>query len=248
MTIEETFLSALDETGGFGRDVADYRDEVRHLGPRERAARFADFLSYLESVAATRGGNVRDGFDRSTRLLTAAQEGLERVRTIVSDLSAFSHPGSGEADAVDMNESVRRVLTILSPAVREKGLRVTRSLRLREPVRAVAGRLDQVVMNLLQNAVQASPEGEVIRVRTRRDGARGRLEVEDRGPGVPEDAKAHIFDPFFTTKRVGEGTGLGLAISYRIIEGFSGEIGFKGRRGRGTVFSVRLPLAGASSD
>jgi signal transduction histidine kinase len=242
ITLEETFLSALEETDLLDRDVADYREEVESLDAPERRQRFLEFLAYVESAAAAKGGAARDLFDSSVRLLDSAEDGLDRVRGIVSDLSAFSHPGTDETTALDLAQCVRRVLTILASPIREKDLRVTRSLRLKRPVSGVIGRVDQVLMNLLLNAVQASPRGGVIRVRTRRDGDWGRLEIEDKGQGIPEEAVSRIFDPFYTTKPVGEGTGLGLAICYRIIEGLSGQIEFKSRPGKGTTFIVRLPL------
>ncbi len=243
VTLEETFLSELAENVLYRQDVAHYREEATSLTGRVRAGRFLEFLSYVESSAAGRGGGSGDLFEHAVHLLTSAEEGMHRVREIVRDLSAFSHPGSEETTAVDFSQSVNRVLTILGPALKEKNIRVTRSLRLRQPVTAVTGRVDQVLMNLLQNAVQASPSGSTIRLRTRRDGDFGRLEVEDRGPGIPDEVSSRIFDPFFTTKQVGEGTGLGLSICYRIVDGLDGEITFSSRKGKGTTFVVRLPIA-----
>ncbi len=242
VALEEKFLSELAENALYGRDVADYREEAPLLEARVRAGRFLEFLSYVESSASRKGGGSGDLFEHAVRLLTAAEEGMHRVREIVRDLSAFSHPGSEETAAVDLSRSVNRVLTILNPARKEKDISVTKSLRLKDPVNAVTGRIDQVLMNLLQNAVQASPEGGTIRIRTRRDGDFGRLEVEDCGPGIPREVRSRIFDPFFTTKPVGEGTGLGLSICYRIVEGLNGEISFQSRKGKGTTFVVRFPL------
>jgi signal transduction histidine kinase len=242
VTLEETFLSELAENPLFTEDVCDYRAEATDLSPKERAGRFFEFLVYVERSASSKGGGSHDLFKQAVKLLTTAEEGMHRVREIVRDLSAFSHPGTEETASVDLSDSVRRVLTILTPALKEKNLRVTKSLRLKLPVNAVTGRVDQVVMNLLQNAVQASPEGGTIRLRTRKDGVFGRLEVEDRGSGIPEEVRSRVFDPFFTTKRVGEGTGLGLSICYRIVEGFNGEIDFKSPKGKGTIFTVRLPI------
>ncbi len=247
LAVEEEFLAGLGGLDLHRRDVADYRAEVETLDPAGRRARFREFLSYLEGSATSRGGASRDLFEGAVRLLGSAEEGLERVRDIVRDLSAFSHPGTEEAGRADLRDCVERVLRILAPAVKAKEIRVTRSLRLKEPVRAAVGRVDQVLMNLLQNAIQASPPGGTIRIRTRRDGKYGRIEIEDRGPGIPEEDHSRVFDPFFTTKTVGEGTGLGLAICYRIVERMSGEITFRSRPGKGTTFVVRLPLAEVTS-
>jgi signal transduction histidine kinase len=248
VTLEETFLSALEDFTGFARDVADYRADVEELTGEVRRDRFLEFLTWLEGAAASRGGADRDLYSGAVRLLDSAEDGLHRVREIVRDLSAFSHPGSEEPGPVDLSAAAERVLTILTPALKEREVRVASSLKLREPVVGVGGKIDQVLMNILLNAVQASPRGGTIRIRSRRDGAHGRLEIEDEGPGIPPEHRSRIFDPFFTTKPVGEGTGLGLAICYRIVEGLSGDIGFRCRRSRGTVFTVRLPLRRASPD
>ncbi|MCU0724851.1 MAG: ATP-binding protein [Planctomycetes bacterium] len=243
VSIEETFLSDLEETRVFARDVADYREEAARLSSAERRARFLVFLDYLEDAAGQRAGGGRDLLAPAIRLLASAEDGLNRVRDIVRDLSAFSHPGREPPGPVDVAESVRRVLSILTPAIRERDIRIVTNLRLRRPALAVSGRLDQVVMNLLTNAVHASPPGGTIGIRARREGDRACLTIEDQGPGIPEKIRSRVFDPFFTTKPVGEGTGLGLAICYRIVEGLRGEITFRSRAGQGTTFLVRLPLA-----
>jgi signal transduction histidine kinase len=101
--------------------------------------------------------------------------------------------------------------------------------------------------NLLDNALSALGSSGTITLRTRRDGDRVLVEVEDDGPGIPDDCMAHIFDPFFTTKPVGEGTGLGLDTVKRIVEErHNGTIAVESRPGS-TVFRVWLPLEGATA-
>jgi len=205
--------------------------------------RFARFLDYVETRAAERGGGEADLFPTAVRLLDSAAEGLNRARGIVSDLSAFSRPGAEEPGPMDLNRSVERALTLLGPQLRERGIRIEKRLELDVPVRGVTARVEQVFLNLVQNAIQASPDEATIAVRTRREGDAGTFEVEDHGSGIRPDDRGRVFDPFFTTKPVGEGTGLGLSICYRIVEDLSGEISFRSREGEGTVFTVRLPLA-----
>jgi signal transduction histidine kinase len=90
------------------------------------------------------------------------------------------------------------------------------------------------------NAVQAMPRGGTLTVRTRREERSALVELEDTGPGIPEEVRTRIFEPFFTTKA--SGTGLGLAVVKRIVEGHGGEISVRSRPGAGTVFSLRFPL------
>jgi signal transduction histidine kinase len=91
------------------------------------------------------------------------------------------------------------------------------------------------------NAVQAMPRGGRLTVRTLREDGAALLEIEDTGPGIPEEVRGRIFEPFFTTKA--SGTGLGLAVVKRIVDGHGGEVSVRSRPGAGTVFSLRFPLA-----
>jgi signal transduction histidine kinase len=109
-------------------------------------------------------------------------------------------------------------------------------------VTCFAGQLNQVFLNLLVNACDAIEEKGRIRVKTRplRDGVR--IQISDDGPGIPESVQSRIFDPFFTTKPVGAGTGLGLSLSHGIIERHNGRISVVSSPGRGTTFTVEVPL------
>ena len=108
------------------------------------------------------------------------------------------------------------------------------------------GQLNQVLLNLLMNAIQAVGEGATIRVSTHLepDGRAFRYEVADDGPGIPDSVLGKIFDPFFTTKPQGVGTGLGLWITYNIVQEHGGQIEVITRPGEGTTFRVTLPLNG----
>ncbi|MEN8148974.1 MAG: ATP-binding protein [Planctomycetota bacterium] len=229
----EVVLEELAENPLFAGDVADFR---RDDGDFER------FLAWVEATATEKGGADADLFPAAVGLLDSAEDGLGRAKAIVADLSAFSRPGVEEPGPMDLNRSVERTLTLLGSEVRDRQITVERDLDLDSPVRGVAARVEQVLLNLVQNAVQASPAGARILVRTTRDGDHGVFAVEDEGAGIGPDERARVFDPFFTTKPVGEGTGLGLSICYRIVEDLSGEISFRGRSGGGTVFTVRLPM------
>jgi signal transduction histidine kinase len=107
--------------------------------------------------------------------------------------------------------------------------------------------LEQVLMNLILNAVQAIRGEGVVTVRSGHDGPWCTIEVEDTGCGIPPDVLPKIFDPFFTTKGQGEGTGLGLSVSLGIVERHGGEIAVKSQVSRGTTFIVRLPAISVRS-
>jgi signal transduction histidine kinase len=102
--------------------------------------------------------------------------------------------------------------------------------------------IEQVIMNLVLNAVQALKEGGQVTLRTRKQEEVCEIVVEDTGCGIPPEIRPHIFDPFFTTKGTGEGTGLGLSVSLGIVQRHAGEMLVDSEEGKGTCFTIRLPL------
>ena len=188
----------------------------------------------------------RDALSQLSDAVRMAREGAEHVRKIVQDLRTFSRAEHAPRGGVD----VRMILDFsLKMAIREPfpGLHVATHYENTPPVDAPEGRLVQLFVNLLTNAVQAMPtdrlDGNEISVVARADGgARVVVEVRDNGRGVPPDALGRIFDPFFTTKP-GVGTGLGLSICYHIVTTLNGEISVESNEGGGTVFRVALPAS-----
>ncbi|NVB39730.1 PAS domain S-box protein [Pseudenhygromyxa sp. WMMC2535] len=192
-----------------------------------------------EFVARSRA-RVRD-------LLARAQEGTERVRRIVRDLTRFARSDAMEDEVVDLHALLDSTLEIAEVQIRHRA-RLTREFRAANTVRGSEGRLGQVFLNLLVNAGQAiepgRPRDNRVHVATRGlpDG-RVEVEVSDTGCGIPQSKLGRIFDPFFTTKAAGEGTGIGLAISHNIVNAHGGELLVESKVGQGTTFRVRLPAA-----
>ena len=175
--------------------------------------------------------------------------GSARISEIVAALKGYSYLGQAPVQKVDVHEGLESTLVIMRNVLK-KGITVVRDYCSDlPPVLAHGGELNQVWTNLLDNAAHAIyaqpvPTGTVT-IRTHRDRGHGVVEVEDDGPGIPEDIQPHLFDPFFTTKEPGAGTGLGLSTSYSIItDKHGGTITVESRPGR-TVFTVRLPLDNA---
>ncbi len=165
-------------------------------------------------------------------------EQADRCRGIVQNLSALAGQSVHPRRELDLEELARRVV---------RGLDVDRD-RVRiapmDGLRISADRigLEQVLANLVQNALHAAPPGEPVAIRARGVEGGVELEVADRGPGVPPGLRDRLFEPFFTTKAPGQGTGLGLSIAHAIVRDHGGTIGFEtGPGGRGAVFRVCLP-------
>jgi len=188
---------------------------------------------------------------RDAESLTAmaeARSGAERVRAIVADLKLLSREGDDGDGPSDLGKVVDAALGIVDSELRHSATLVRDDTPL-PPVVGSEGRLVQVALNLLVNAVHAfedsDPSRNSIRVATRlADGGRmAELVVEDDGAGIAAEDLPRIFDPFFTTKSPGKGTGLGLAICHSIVTSLGGTVEADSAPGRGTRIHVRLPLA-----
>lgn len=177
------------------------------------------------------------------RLLSSSRQGLHRVREIVSGLRDFSRLDEADRKSIDPSEAVRTTLELVRYHIRQKNIRLVVELGEVPPIWCFAGKLNQVLLNILMNAIQAVDEGATITVETR--SVPGRAEVQfvlsDDGPGIPDTILGKIFDPFFTTKPQGVGTGLGLWISYNIVQEHRGRIEVETAVGRGTTFIITLP-------
>ncbi len=174
-------------------------------------------------------------------LLQESVEGVQRVANIVSALKDFSSIDQAEETTADINRLLQNACQV---AGSEFGSRVqlVSDYRPLPALRCHAGRLSQVFMNLLLNAVQAITEIGEVRVATASDGRTLTVQISDTGKGIPEAQLARIFDPFFTTRAVGQGTGLGLSVARDVVQAHGGHIGVESRVGAGTTFTIVLPL------
>ena len=170
------------------------------------------------------------------------EKAAERSQTIIKNLLDFSNPDEAEnLMTVDLNEIVDKTLPLLKTAMRN----FRTDVQLCETsgfVRVKMPLLQQVFFNLVNNACQAMCDKGEITIETSIRDSSAVLKVTDTGPGIEESVLEHIFEPFFTTKEEGVGTGLGLSISSSIVEKFGGRLEVESQLGRGTSFSVHLPL------
>jgi signal transduction histidine kinase len=172
------------------------------------------------------------------------EDGLRRVQKIVRQLLDFSQQHDPQLSPTDINAVVERVLVLTNHAFVENQIKLDKQLHPDLPPLLVDRHMiEQVLMNLILNAVQAIKGGGLITIRTRVAGGVCAVDVEDTGCGIPTHVLPRIFDPFFTTKGTGEGTGLGLSVSLGIVERHGGQILVESQVGRGTVFTVCLPFA-----
>lgn len=171
-----------------------------------------------------------------------------RIAEIVGGLLTFSRPSALQKQPVDLNALLTECLALLSPSFYARHVEVCCHLDKSLPmIRADSHRLEQVFVNILNNAVEAMPQGGRIDVYTGpRDGNSIFMRLSDTGVGVDAEDLRSVFDPFFTTKPLGRGTGLGLSVSYGIVRDHGGRIEVTSSRGQGSTFEVILPLREAS--
>jgi len=178
----------------------------------------------------------------SAALLAEIREANRRISELVAAMRSYSQVDRASLQRVDVTEGIESTLVLLAHKLRG-GITVERDYADGAPlVDGNPSELNQVWMNLIDNAIDAMPDGGTLGIATHLDGDRLVVEIADTGPGMPADVQARAFDAFFTTKDVGKGTGLGLDISRRIVaERHHGEIEIDSEPGH-TVLRVRLPL------
>ena len=175
-------------------------------------------------------------------MLEEIGQGAGRIAEIVKALKTYSYMDQAPIQSVDVHEGLDNTLVMLRSKLKD-GVTVRREYKEDLPrIQAYGSELNQVWTNIIDNAVDAmNSRGELV-LRTRQEDQWVVVEIEDNGPGIPDDVQSNIFDPFFTTKSPGEGTGLGLNISHNIIvQKHEGQIGVRSVPGK-TCFEVRLPI------
>ena len=180
--------------------------------------------------------------------------GANRASEIVKSLRNFSHMGENNVKDVDLHENIDSTLIMINNEFEsEDNVRIKKNYGKVQSIKCNAGKLNQVFMNILINAIQSIKikefkKNETITISTFEINKDNNnyivVKITDTGEGVPDEIKDKIFDPFFTTKEVGEGSGMGLSISHQIVESFGGFISFENEKDRGSSFEIYLPLKG----
>jgi signal transduction histidine kinase len=224
------------------------KNELVATASHELRTPMTSIRGYVDMLLLGTFGPVADGHREPLRVI---KRNVVRLVLLIEDLLDLSRAEGGEvrlrAEPVDVGELLRGVGEILAGQFSERQIRLT--LDLPEglpPAQADRQRLEQIAVNLIGNACKYTPRGGRVRVALRNGGGELRVDVEDSGVGIPEDAKPHIFTPFFRADNplrdeVG-GTGLGLSITRKLVELHGGQIWFESRVNEGSTFSFTLPL------
>jgi signal transduction histidine kinase len=199
----------------------------------------AQFAAASQALAGAHSGGAFPDVDA---LVKDGLYGIAQISELVTNLKNFARLDRSKVAEFDLNEGIASALSIAKNQLKHR--KVNKLLGAIPKVPCAPSQMNQVFLNLLTNAAQATAEeGGVITVRTYQpDPGRVAIEIADNGHGIPEDVLPKIFDPFFTTKEVGKGTGLGLSITYKIVESHGGRIDVASKVGTGTKFTVTLPV------
>ena len=169
---------------------------------------------------------------------------IERIAGIIRQMYDLYQPEKESVRQFRLAQTIRDIVTLLKAGSHERGVTIACDTSHAGVITMSEGLLRQVLYNLLQNAIEASPQNGVVKISATVEPQRLVIAVADQGRGIPEELRSQIFEPFFTTKsgRQSSGLGLGLSVSKSIIEAMRGTIGFKNKIGHGTVFEIELPL------
>ena len=179
--------------------------------------------------------------EKEKRLMQVVRGEGERLEALLKDFLAFARPASPQLAAVEAGPLVEEIADVFRREAALKGISVTVDVDRGVWLSVDLNQIKSVLWNLLGNARDATEADGRVTVRLRRQAGQALLEVEDTGLGISGEDLPRIFDPFFTTKA--GGTGLGLAIVHRVVEAHGGRIAVRSEPGRGSTFSVTLPLA-----
>ncbi|WP_415718356.1 sensor histidine kinase [Maridesulfovibrio sp.] len=207
-------------------------------------------LSIIRESAGWIRDMITDGDFEGVAALPNLEEALadierhvERARSVTHRMLGFARSMEPVQDDVDLNQLVRETVSFLDNEILYRTILVNYNLSPELPsISTDFNQVQQVVLNLMENAIDAVGNEGTISLSTRRDGDFVELEVSDTGPGIPQELLSRVFDPFFTTKAAGEGTGLGLSIIYTILKKVGGDIKARNLPEGGAQFTVRLPL------
>jgi signal transduction histidine kinase len=224
------------------RDIMEVIDFYRESGKKEFSTE-----TKMEAKKLEEDLELDYVLEEVDQLLKGMEDGAKRTVEIVKGLRLFSRVDEQDVKKVDLHDGINSTLILLNSTIPGK-IRIVREFSELPMVECLAGKINQVFMNILNNAVHALSDhldkivDPKIIVRTKALANHIQVEIEDNGPGMPEHVKQRIFEPFFTTKPVGRGTGLGLSIVYSIIENHKGSLEVNTEEGQGTTFIISLPI------
>lgn len=235
--VASNFQSLMQYTDTMADVLSEYSDFMGVV--KEKATGQIDFTGIENKKKESDVDFILEDVDD---LLADSKDGIDRIREIIDNLLLFSRKDIAETKEYNLAEGLQSTLKILNTKLKDN-IVVTTDYTADIQLSCQPGAINQVFLNILQNAVDAMDGKGEIAIRTRVEDNMAIIVLRDNGPGIPDNVLANIFDPFFTTKPVGKGTGLGLSISHGIIEQHGGLIKINTQIGKYTEFVISLPVS-----
>ena len=199
-------------------------------------------LAVILGYAQLSAREIKEGDKLYKPIKTIEKEAL-RCKNLIVDLLAYSRTGKSEMKMADLNETIEQAMSLVSAQAKIKVIEITKCYDLSLlPVLLNQNKIQQIIINLCNNAIDAVPENGKITIITKKTDKYAEIDIADNGNGIPEEVKKHVFEPFFTTKEAGKGTGPGLSLVYEAVMMHRGTIEIENNPGGGTVFKIKLPL------
>ena len=177
------------------------------------------------------------------RILELSLSETQRLSEMLRNMLSFSKPEEEKRRPIKINELIEGILLVMEKQMREANIKVETYFDSEIPeVMASTNQMRQVMLNMIKNAKEAMPKGGTLTVRTSKEDNKVLIKIEDTGIGIPEELRDKIFEAFFTTKQKVKGVGLGLSVCYGIIKDHGGEIKVESDEGKGTTFTIDLPI------
>lgn len=232
-------LGSLNE---YFKHMTKYFELVNKLGLSPSFTPSAEALTIINELEKLNEEDSLDFLLEDTKeLIKDCQDGMKRVQDIVQGLKVFARQDANEFTEVDIHQNIETTVKVIWNEIKYH-CDLETDFGDVPPIQCVASKINQVIMNLIVNASHAIEEKGVIKVSTWAKNGNAYICVEDNGKGIEPEHLKRLFEPFFTTKEVGKGTGLGLSIAYGIIQDHNGNISVESTVGKGTKFTINLPL------
>jgi two-component system NtrC family sensor kinase len=228
-----------DKLAALGKMAAGVAHEINNP-----LAVIAEKTGWMEDLLAEEEFRNSQNFEEYKKSLGKIEEHVERARKVIHGMLGFARRMEPHHEEVDINKVLNETVTFLDSFAKTNNISIEKDLDRGLPgVSGNQAELQQVFLNLLTNAVDAVGKNGIILMKSRREGPDIAVSICDNGPGIPKEYQSRVFDPFFTTKQSGKGTGLGLSVTDTLVRNMGGAIVLESEEGKGTTFTVKLPVA-----